>query len=329
MTEGATFGVRLAAAILVAAAAASAATFTAVRRTSTYHLDAYDPQDTLTLDVPEGGDAAAITVPTDIFSRYAHWPPPAALLFNGAEARNADCDSPHIIEKIGVCEGLLAVRHGGDGRSTIVASRQTVAAAVEHLYLIQKRYDTCVRTGGAVDILHENRRCPPVTEVGGFDRVDGPHSLTGVVKPWSAMILRIAADYSHILGEHHFLVDTPALRREHATSLPEDARPLDSHYGELNRLMAWYEYAASGGPAAEAGGMTTVVYDAGSAAGILDALSVLTNALSPRIEAGGGQGNSSVRSRTRGASGAGQENPYVRSIRWNIEQLKLRTDLWR
>ena len=319
MTKRLTFSARLAAAILLAATAASAVTFTAVRRTTSYELDAFDPTDTLTIDLPEGGAVAILTVPTDIFYLYGPWLPPVAILFNGADSRNADCDSPLIFEKYGVCEGLLGVRDGGDGRSTIIASKQTIMAAVEHLWWMHRRYETCKQTGGEEDIYYPNAdppvRCPPVSGIGGITPSGKrPGDRNNVVRPWWAMMLRIQADLDDFLGRmgYTFLIDTQELRRKLESEIPDpNQRPLDRHYGELDRMMAWFEYERLSYQAPEPE-TSAVAYDAASAKSILDAMTVLVDALSPRIGAGDLE-----------------ESPHVSTIRQNVEQLKNRPEDWR
>ena len=221
--------------VLMIAASVQGATFTGVR----FHGPSFWPWDTLTLDIPEGSDTAIITVPLNIFSSYV-WPPPVAVALIDREIRNARCAIG-----IGYCEGQLPVQWDRDkGTATIEISRDLIIDAIRHVYLIQKRYDTCESTGGTVDIADvdqygevrdRTRICPPVRGGGGVEGIY--HSVNGVTTPWAALGLEIHAGTSTTLGHYLFLIDTPGKRFYDSSHIGrEDLRPLDHQYGELNRM---------------------------------------------------------------------------------------------
>lgn len=312
-------------AILISTISASAATFTAVRRTSTYEKDAYDPEDTMTIVASEDDPTVLAIVPTDIFHRHTFyrpdpWPPLVAVLFNGADSRDADCDSGQIYEKFGACEGMISVRHRENGTSEIPFARETLLLAIREPYLIKKRYDTCLSTGGAVDIYWANhgtnpQRCPPVGSIGLTHVGTFPGLPNRVAPPRNAMGLRIQVGNSYFLAEYHFLADTQSFQEQNVRELSIEERPKDEHYGELNRMMAWYEYSTQSGSSPDQEteqSTTTVSYDVDSAGSILDAMIVLVDTLSPRIE-----------------GGDTEENLHVAIIRWNIEYLKSQPDSWK
>ncbi len=279
----------------------------------------------MTIVASENNPTAVAIVPTDIFNRHTFyrpdpWPPLVAVLFNGADSRDADCDSGQIFVKYGTCEGMISVRHRENGTSEIPFSRETLLMAIREPYLIKKRYDTCLSTGGTVDIYWPNyetnpQPCPPVGSI-GLTRVGSfPGLPNDVAPPRNAMGLRIQVGNSYFLAEYHFLADTQSFREQNARELSIEERPKAEHYGELNRMMAWYEYSTQSGSSPEQEPeqrMTTVGYDVDSAGSILDAMIVLVDALSPRIE-----------------GGDPEENLHVAIIRWNIEYLKSQPDSWK
>ena len=235
--------------ILLMVVPVQAVTFTGVR----FHGPSFWPWDTLTLDMPEGSDVAVLTVPLSIFLNrgdlgvYFSWPPPVAVALIDREIRNARCGIGRDNQVIGYCEGQLLVQWDRDkGTATIEVSRDLIINAIRHVYLIQKRYDTCESTGGTVDIAdadrygkvrNPTRLCPPVTSGGGTEGIYGPHTLHGVTAPWVALGLEIHAGRSATLGHYLFLIDTPGKRSYDLSHIErEDRRPLDHHYGELNRL---------------------------------------------------------------------------------------------
>ena len=229
------FGTALA--VLMMVVSTQAVTFTGVR----FHGPTFWPEDTLTLNISNDSDVAVLTMPIDIFLNrgdlgvYFSWPPPVAVALIDREIRNARC-----AVGIGYCEGQLPVQWDTDkGTATIEVSRDLIINAVQHVYLIQKRYDTCLSTGGRVDIATpKDTLCPPVKSSGGIEGIYY-NSSSGVTAPWVALGLEIHAGTSATLGHYLFLIDTPGKRAYDISHIErEDLRPLDHQYGELNRMYA-------------------------------------------------------------------------------------------
>ncbi|MYA80720.1 MAG: hypothetical protein F4X39_09385, partial [Acidobacteriia bacterium] len=236
--------------MLLAVASVEAATFTAVQRR---HDDwnVFFPESTLTLTVSEHSDQVKVTVRRDrvFIWNYGPWPPPIALLFNGADARNGYCDDPALLNLVyGTCEGDLAVRHREDGKSEFYITKETLLEAVSRPWRIKKRYDTCLSTNGRVDTEYPGFICPRV----GFRSID--ISYNTVSPPFIAWLVSIQIDESD-RREFLFLASEEETQADHQfrvglSGLPEENRPLPEHYGGLNRLIAWYEMA-SGEPESE------------------------------------------------------------------------------
>ncbi len=222
------------------ATTAQAINFTAVQRVwdgpNSTGIGSFRPNSELTVTVAANSPDAVITL-ADRFFLGSPWPPPVAILLNGAQTFDADCDSPHIFYKSGHCAGLLKVKLLGNGQAEIRVPREWLLEAAQEPYLIHKRYETCLATGGETDIFFPSQRCPPVGEFS--NRVT-------VSRPRVAWLLSIQAGHSDILAEFLFLSDSERTRGlAHGPNRTAEWRPDPSHYGELERIYSWVEMGDS------------------------------------------------------------------------------------
>ena len=219
-------------------------TFTAIERRwaegSQPNIGSFHAESTATLTVSTNSDTAEITLPPNIFSAHHAWPPVAAVLFNTAEARNGDCDAVEFFygdveNSQQYCLGLLRSARLADGRHRIEVPKAWFLNAALYPYEIQKRYDTCQQTDGAVDTRYPNRPCPAAGS--------GHGTANYVGRPWIAWMMTIQEAGSHHGREFMFLGDTEGIRRlagPPGNSKPE-WQPAPEHYGELEKIYAWIE----------------------------------------------------------------------------------------
>lgn len=298
---------RLAVLLLALASTLQAVTFTAARR----YDKRYDTKQLLTITVPDQGPVAVMRFPSHLVPGY-DWPPPIAILFNGADSFDGTCARDLNYEEFGTCASDLVPKDRGNGTSEIRFPVKALRAAIAPHHFRQERYETCLRTNGAEDIL-TGGRCPIVGD-GGL----GEPSIHVVDRPHDALILRLDLRRGDgIKPEFYFLTDTQSLRDNNAAFLREDGQPLESHYGELDRMMAWYKLSEDNPqePNEETEepeeGLTTITYDTTNVESILGAMSALVDILSPKVN-----------------PGVMTENYHVVSIRWHVGYLNDNPQEW-
>ena len=292
--------------VLLAASWLQAATFTGPHR---WYDMAYVASETVTITVTDHSEEAVISLPSRLVPGYP-WSPPAAVMFNGADSYDGVCYSTLYGSdgEYGNCTDDLALIDKGNGTHEIRLPVGALMAAIKPHHFRQRRYDTCVRTGGADDIL-TGGRCPPIGDSG----LDGPQAEM-VEIPHTALILRF--DLSRGDGrqpEFHFLADTSLLRANNAFDLTDGGQPLEEHYGEMDRMIAWYALNQTNGTVTgESDNHDTITYDATDTGAILDAMSELVDILEPRIRPGAVLGNH-----------------HVDTIRWHVKYLRNNPQWWK
>ena len=181
------------------------------------------------------------------------WPPPVAVSFYSAAAVFGDCGHWSLgtyqddedgsqwwgSELLGYCIGKLTVEIGEKGRSSVRVPLQWFRDAMGPVHDIHRRHQTCLETGGAVDVLYPGQRCPGVG--------DGRGTRNYVARPWSRLRIQFQWNSGGNPGAEFFFVG-----EAYAPSpYNRNWSPAVFHYGDLERVYSWLEEGWEESPGGE------------------------------------------------------------------------------